>query len=118
MSAIDGNWFASIGTHARDAYPQDDDTVRFVYATQPNGEKYIVAKVWAGDDGDYESTARLIAAAPELLRACRRMLALIKEIDSAMGRKPGLIFDTMGAIMQAENINGCEAQALTKKEDE
>ena len=118
MAAIEGKRYASVGSHARDAYPEDDDTVRFVYATQPDGEKYVVAKVWAGDDGDFESTARLVAAAPALLLACKRMLAMIQEIDRALGRKPGLIFDAMGAIMQAENIN-CWAKAtqtFNKKE--
>ena len=38
----------------------------------PNGERYMVAKVWAWDDGDYEGTARLVAAAPELLAALKR----------------------------------------------
>jgi hypothetical protein len=102
MAAIEGKWYASVGTHARDAHPEDDDTVRFVYATQPDGEKYVVAKVWAGDDGDFESTARLVAAAPELLAACKRMMALIQEIDRALGRHPGIIFDAMGAIVKAE----------------
>ena len=120
MAAIEGKWYASVGSHASDAHPEDDDTVRFVYATQPDGEKYVVAKVWAGDDGDFEATARLVAAAPALLLACKRMLAMIQEIDRALGRKPGLIFDAMVAIMQAENIN-CWAkatQALNKKEGE
>jgi hypothetical protein len=69
MAAIQGDWYASRSTHQGEGYPQSDDTVRFVYATQPNGEKYIVAKVWAGDDGDYEGTARLVAAAPAMLKA-------------------------------------------------
>lgn len=71
MAAIQGDWYASSSTHQGEGYPQNDDTVRFVYATQPNGEKYIVAKVWAGDDLDYEGTARLVAAAPKLLAALR-----------------------------------------------
>ena len=71
MAAIQGDWYASRSTHDGEAYPQIDDTVRFVYATQPSGEKYIVAKVWSDDDGDYEGTARLIAAAPELLSALK-----------------------------------------------
>lgn len=66
MAAIQGNWYASAG--GADGYPADPDTVRFVYATQPGGEKYIVAKVWAGDDQDYASTARLVAAAPAAVR--------------------------------------------------
>lgn len=72
MAAIHGKWYASHGANAGDAYPQSDNTVRFVYATQPDGERYIVAKVWSGDDGDYEGTARLVAAAPELLDALRQ----------------------------------------------
>lgn len=99
MSAIPGKWYASSNGH--DAYPADPETVRFVYADQPDGERYIVAKVWA-DGEDYESTARLVAAAPQLLAACKRMVALIQEFDRAMGRSPGLIFDAMTAIQQAE----------------
>jgi len=71
MAAIKGDWYASRSTHNGESYPQDDDTVRFVYATQADGGKYIVAKVWSGDDGDYGGTAKLIAAAPELLAALR-----------------------------------------------
>jgi hypothetical protein len=106
MAAIEGKWYASIGSHARSSHPEDDDTVRWVHATQPNGEMYVVAKVWAGDDGDFESTARLIAAAPELLRACKKMRELIQEIDRAFGSKPAVIFDAMGAIAQAEGRAG------------
>lgn len=75
MAAIQGDWYASAGGAA--GYPADPDTVRFVYATQPNGEKYIVAKVWAGDDRDYEGTARMVAAAPALLDA----LKLLRDPD-------------------------------------
>jgi hypothetical protein len=71
MAAIGGDWYASRCTHGNKPCPQSDDTVRFVYSTQPDGAKYIVAKVWSGDDGDYESTARLVAAAPELLAALK-----------------------------------------------
>ena len=77
MAAIQGDWYASRSTHDGEGYPAEDSTVRFVYATQPTGEKYIVAKVWSGDDGDYESTARLVAAAPELLAA----LKLLRDPD-------------------------------------
>ena len=102
MAAIPGKWYADRSTHDGESYPQGDDTVRFVYATQPNGEKYIVAKVWSGDDGDYESTARLIAAAPQLLAACKRMLSMIQDFDKALGRNPGIIFDAMAAIQHAQ----------------
>lgn len=102
MAAIQGKWYADRSAHDGESYPEGDRTVRFVYATQPSGEKYIVAKVWSGDDGDYESTARLVAAAPQLLAACKRMMGLIQEIDRALGRNPGLIFDAMAAIQQAE----------------
>lgn len=105
MAAIQGKWYAAANEH--DAYPADPKAVRFVYADQPNGERYIVAKVWAdnlasGLGADYESNARLIAAAPQLLAACKRMMAMIQEIDRTLGRHPGVIFDAMGAIAQAE----------------
>jgi hypothetical protein len=70
MAAIQGKWYAASNGH--DAYPADPDTVRFVYADQPDGERYIVAKVWSDGD-DYESNARLIAAAPAMLDALRRI---------------------------------------------
>jgi hypothetical protein len=59
-----------------------------------------------------------MAAAPELLLACKRMREMIQEIDRALGRKPGLIFDAMGAIMKAENIS-CWAKGtqILNKED-
>ena len=101
MAAIHGKWYAASNGH--DAYPADPETVRFVYATQPDGERYIVAKVWADGD-DFESNARLVAAAPQLLAACKRMMGLIQDIDRALGRNPGLIFDAMAAIQQAEGV--------------
>jgi hypothetical protein len=66
MAAIGGKW------HASSREGDDADDVRYVLADQPAGEKYIVAKVWANEDGDFESTARLVAAAPELLAALKR----------------------------------------------
>jgi hypothetical protein len=71
MAAIAGKWYASVGTHDSNAYLEGNGAVRFVYATQESGEKYIVAKVWSGDDGDYAGTARLVAAAPEMLAALK-----------------------------------------------
>ena len=77
MAAIKGDWYASRSTHDGESYPQDDDTVRFVYATQADGGKFIVAKVWSGDDGDYGGTAKLIAAAPELLYQLKHAIRLL-----------------------------------------
>jgi hypothetical protein len=81
MSAIQGDWYASRSTHNGEAYPQDDDTVRFVYATQADGTKFIVAKVWSGDDGDYSGTAKLVAAAPDLLAALKLCVELETNCD-------------------------------------
>ena len=69
MAAIQGDWY--IGHSDSESYPVKDQ-MRCVFAGQPSGERYMVAKVWAGDDGDYEGTARLVAAAPELLAALKR----------------------------------------------
>ncbi len=77
MSAIQGDWYASRSTHDGESYPQGDDTVRFVYATQADGTKFIVAKVWSGDDGDYAGTAKLVAAAPELLYQLKHAIRLL-----------------------------------------
>ena len=84
MAAIQGDWFASRSTHDGEAYLQGDGKVRFVYATQPSGEKYIVAKVWA-DEGDYEGTARLVAAAPDLLAVCQEILQFMVPDDDDTG---------------------------------
>jgi hypothetical protein len=78
MAAIQGKWYAAPNGH--DAYPADPDTVRFVYADQPDGERYIVAKVWA-DGEDYESNARLVAAAPDLMAACEELLIYLGDWD-------------------------------------
>ena len=59
MAAIQGNWQVSVGLP------------KFVYADQPNGDRLPVARVWAGADRDYQGTARLVAAAPELLAALK-----------------------------------------------
>lgn len=69
MAAIKGDWY--IGHSDSESYPVKDQ-MRCVFSGQPNGERYMVAKVWAWDDGDYEGTARLVAAAPELLAALKR----------------------------------------------
>lgn len=74
MAAIQGKWYAAANKH--EAYPADPTSVRFVYADQPDGERYIVAKVWA-DGTDYESNARLAAAAPDLLNALKDLLMLV-----------------------------------------
>lgn len=78
MAAIPGDWY--IGHSDSESYPVKDQ-MRCVFSGQPNGERYMVAKVWAGDDGDYEGTARLVAAAPAMLGflhqiadECRRRL--------------------------------------------
>ena len=114
MAAIQGDWYASRSTHDGEAYPQIDDTVRFVYATQPSGEKYIVAKVWSDDDGDYEGTARLISAAPELLSQLKVAADFISghneclSVPSGSGDRQwndyciGLLEDCKAAIDKAE----------------
>lgn len=74
MSAISGTWYVSDSMGYND--PMENvpvDYYRFVYATQPDGRKFIVAKAYSGDDSDYQGTARLIAAAPELLAALRAL---------------------------------------------
>jgi len=90
MSAIQGDWYASRSTHNGEAYPQDDDTVRFVYATQADGTKFIVAKVWSGDDGDYAGTAKLVAAAPDMLEALDSIRSSLMELDDDGLGRPGL----------------------------
>jgi hypothetical protein len=81
MSAIAGKWYAASNEH--DGYPAPAGTVRFVYATQPDGDRYIVAKVWSGDDGDYEGTARLVAAAPSMLAVLRQAQADLELLDES-----------------------------------
>jgi hypothetical protein len=98
MSAIQGDWYASRSTHDGESYPQSDDTVRFVYATQADGTKFIVAKVWSGDDGDYAGTAKLVAAAPELLSALQYMV----ENAEAEGWSCLMLSDAVAAIAKAE----------------
>ena len=75
MAAIQGDWYVSDGmgfTARPDGHAAD--YFRYVYSIQPDGTKYVVAKVWAGDDSDYEGTARLVSAAPDLLEACELLL--------------------------------------------
>jgi hypothetical protein len=97
MSAIQGDWYASRSTHDGESYPQGDDTVRFVYATQADGTKFIVAKVWSGDDGDYAGTAKLVAAAPELLRELKFAVSVLQDNHIARG-----VAAALAAIRQAE----------------
>ena len=85
MAAIQGDWYASRSTHDGESYPQGDDTVRFVYSTQADGTKFIVAKVWSGDDGDYAGTAKLVAAAPDLLATCKALALDIRAMQFTDG---------------------------------
>lgn len=71
MAAIQGSWRVTT---------RGDDDPRYVQARQTDGEEFIVAKVWAGDDGDYESTARLVAAAPDLYAVCKLLFGCLGEV--------------------------------------
>jgi len=51
---------------------------------------------------DKRESERLLAAAPELLAACKKLRALVQDIDRAFSSKPGVIFDAMSAIVKAE----------------
>ena len=62
----------------------------------------IVAKPYAIEGMSATEVARLIAAAPKLLAACKRMMQLVKAFDRELGQSPGLIWDAMGAIHMAE----------------
>lgn len=100
MAAIPGDWYASVGTHNGDSYLDGNGAVRFVYATQGSGAKYIVAKVWSGVDGDYASTARLVAAAPQLLAVCKLLLGSMGEVIE--DNNEVAYSDLRMAIMRAE----------------
>jgi len=102
MAAIPGDWHASRSIRDGESYPYGDGTVRFVYATQPNGEKYIVAKVWSGDDGDFASTAQLIAAAPELLAAIKKWMELYSRDIERLAFYKDAISMMQDAITKAE----------------
>lgn len=70
--------------------------------SEQDGDLEIVAKTYAIEGYTAEDVANLIAAAPQLLEACKRMMFLIQDFDRSMGRNPGIIFDAMGAIRQAQ----------------
>ena len=69
MSVIDGQWSVTDG---RELGIENARDRRFVLSRQADGCTAIVAKVWSDGDG-YEDTARLVAAAPELLAALIKM---------------------------------------------
>lgn len=96
MAAIPGDWY--IGHSDSESYPVKDQ-MRCVFSGQPNGERYMVAKVWAGDDGDYEGTARLVAAAPELLAALKDLWGWEDVIEEWDGELHGRV---KAAIAKAE----------------
>lgn len=100
--SIPGPWHASVGKHDSAAYLDGNGVVRFVYATQPDGRLYVVAKTWAGDDGDYASVARLIAAAPELLFELKHLLAMWEESIAYEPAYMGMANAARAAIAKAE----------------
>ena len=67
MSVIDGQWSVTDG---RELGIENARDRRFVLSRQADGGTAMVAKVWSDGDG-YEDTARLVAAAPELLAALK-----------------------------------------------
>lgn len=79
MSVIGGVWYAKSGGESN--YPVDPGAKRFVYSDMPNGEKFIVAKVYSDGERDYDSTAHLVAAAPDLLAACEELLIYLGDWD-------------------------------------
>lgn len=72
MAAMQGDWHVTT---------RGDEGPRYVHARQTDGEEFIVAKVWAiDDDEDYESTARLVAAAPDLYAVCKLLFGCLGEV--------------------------------------
>jgi hypothetical protein len=77
----DCSWYPIAG----DAMPLGGVT-HWAYLPEPPGKQ-------AGTD---------VSADQKLLAACKRMMSLVQEIDRALGRQPGVIFDAMAAINHAE----------------
>lgn len=102
MAAIQGDW--CIGHSDSESYPVKDQ-MRCVFANQADGDRFIVAKVWSDGEGDYESTARLIAAAPKMLAALRAAVAILSGWEATSRIDAG---DT-------ETVRLCK-QALAKAE--
>lgn len=99
MAAIQGDWY--IGHSDSESYPVKDQ-MRCVFADQTDGDRFMVAKVWGDLDGDYESTARLIAAAPDLLAALKDLWGwedVIEEWDRKLhGRMKAAIAKAEGGV--------------------
>lgn len=73
-----GPWFANtmVMTRPEWASLNDGSPLNIVRSNWDGFSGDVVACVWSDDDHDEAATARLIAAAPELLEACRLMLAV------------------------------------------
>jgi len=74
MAVIHGTWYVGSATTLGGGTDPDR---RLVLSAMQDGKTYIVAKVFADDEGDFASTARLLAAAPDLLAA----LKLLRDPD-------------------------------------
>ena len=98
MAAIKGRWYVGEGPYE---WPDKPTDMRYVYSNQPDGEKYIVAKVWAGDDGDYAGTAGLIAAAPAMLTALRAVRYFVWLVSVGGGSEPRRLLGLIDAALVA-----------------
>lgn len=88
-----GPWTVEI-----EEYEENSGTI-----TIPEINRILHDPEWAQED-EWEldvANARLIAAAPELLEACREALEKLTELDTSEGPPTGIIYELIRAITKA-----------------
>jgi len=103
MAVIQGTWYVGSATTLGGGAGPDR---RLVLSAMQDGDTYIVAKVFADDEGDFASTARLLAAAPDLLRALREIVDYDEGSNNPEDYGYEVLQRCKAAIAKAEGTDG------------
>jgi hypothetical protein len=84
------------------AYPESDDADLPAVVRSANGKEVVTIYERYCTDGDYEANARLIAAAPDLLDALKRLESTARILPESMDEPGSAMSQARAAISRAE----------------